>query len=459
MEIRERIDNARIPEAVSDVLARLEAAGFEAYLVGGCVRDWLMGNTPKDYDVTTNALVEQTQEVFRDFRVVETGIKHGTVTVISEGIPIEVTTYRVDGSYSDGRHPDRVCFTSRLRDDLSRRDFTVNALAYSPARGFVDGFGGTYDLDRKSIRCVGNPDKRFGEDALRILRALRFASVLGFSVEKQTAASLHRNRLLLKKIAKERVTEELLKLLCGDGAERVLREFSDVIAVILPQLTPMFGFAQHNAYHIYDVWEHTLRVVAAVPPDRGLRLAALLHDSGKPRCFTLDENGVGHFYGHANASEEIAKDIFCQSLRLDKATAERVRMLVRYHDEPIEPSRKIVRRRLMKHGETALRDLIALHRADIAGQSPDKMPDRLRQMDEAEQILDELTAEHVCVSVSDLHIRGSDLINSGIPQGKAVGEVLRRLLQEVGEETLQNEPEALRKRALEIYSDFSIKKE
>ena len=459
IEMRERLDRICLPAAVADVLARLEAAGYEAYLVGGCVRDWLMGNTPKDYDVTTNALAEQTQEVFRNFRVIETGLKHGTVTVLSEGIPVEVTTYRVDGSYSDGRHPDRVTFTSRLRDDLSRRDFTVNAFAYSPTRGFVDAFGGKYDLNKKIIRCVGNPDQRFGEDALRILRALRFASVLGFALEKQTAASIHRNRFLLKKIAKERVTEELMKLLCGDGVESVLREFSDVIAVVLPQIKPMFGFAQHNPYHIYDVWEHTLRVVAAAPADRGMRLAALLHDIGKPRCFFVDEKGVGHFYGHASASEAIAEEIFHDSLRLDKATAERVRMVVRYHDEPIEPSRKIVHRRLMKYGETALRDLIAIHRADIAGQSPDKLQDRMRQMDEVERILDELTAEHVCVSVGDLKIHGSDLMNSGIPQGRMIGEILQALLQDIGKETLDNEPEALRKRALEIYSDYSKKKE
>ena len=459
MEIRERMAQAHIPAPVADVLAHLENAGFEAYLVGGCVRDWLMGVPPKDYDVTTNALVVETQEVFRDFHVIETGLRHGTVTVVAAGCPVEVTTYRVDGSYSDGRHPDSVTFTSRLHDDLSRRDFTVNALAYSPARGFVDAFGGTDDLERKIIRCVGNPDKRFGEDALRILRALRFASVLGFSVDGQTAESLHRNRFLLEKIAKERVTAELLKLLCGEGAERVLREFSDVIAVVLPQITPMFGFAQHNPHHTYDVWEHTLRVVAAVPPDRGLRLAALLHDIGKPHCFTLDGQGVGHFYGHAEAGEMLAREISENCLRLDKVTAERVTMLVRYHDEPIEPSRKLVRRRLMKHGETALRDLMTLHRADIAGQSPETSPDKVRKLDEAEQILDELTAEYACVTVGDLRIRGSDLTDSGIAQGRIIGEILRTLLREVAEETLANEPETLRQRALEIYSDISQKKE
>ena len=444
-----------IPSGVQTVLDVLECAGYEAWLVGGCVRDRLLGCSPKDYDVTTCARVDRVMDVFRDFRVIETGIKHGTVTVISEGMPVEVTTFRVDGNYSDGRHPDSVDFASDIRDDLSRRDFTVNAIAYSPARGYLDLFGGMSDLRSGIIRCVGDPSVRFGEDALRILRALRFASVLGFDIEPGTAEAIHRCKGLLDKIAVERITQELFKLLCGAGAEDVLRTYSDVIFQIIPPLSRTFGFRQHNPHHDFDVWEHTVRTVASSPPDRTIRLAALFHDVGKPDCFTIDRTGTGHFYGHAAKSVETAREIFDRYIRTDKKTVERVLMLVKSHDEQIIPERRIMRRRLNKYGEEALRQLIALNRADTKSQTSVPSADRLSLLDRAEEVLDELVAESACTTLRDLKITGGDLMAAGAPKGPMIGKVLNALLSEVCDEKLENSAEALRARAVELIRDFS----
>ncbi len=441
-----------VPDNVCFVLRRLRDGGYESYLVGGCVRDSLLGNTPKDYDVATNARTAQIEEAFAGAagcRVIETGIKHGTVTVITDGFPVEVTTYRVDGTYSDGRHPDSVMFSDGIEDDLSRRDFTVNAMAYSPEAGFVDLFGGEEDLRQGVIRCVGDPDRRFHEDALRILRALRFASVLGFAIEPDTAAAIRRKRHCLGLLAKERVTAELFGLLCGAHAAEVLREYREVIAEVLPPIAPMFDCRQDNPYHIYDVWEHTLQVVANIPPDRVLRLAALLHDSGKPHCRTTDADGVGHFYGHADISAAICGDIFARYLRTDKKTAARVTLLVRCHDEPIEPSRRVMHRRLVKYGEEVLRQLLALHRADVLGQSP-AYRSRLDALDNAVCILDELVSESACMSLNDLRINGGDLMAMGISPGPGLGQLLRTLLTEVCDGRLANEQNALRSRALEL---------
>lgn len=386
-----------IPAGVLRVLEILENAGYEAWLVGGCVRDSLNGVVPKDYDVTTNALTEEVISAFEGFRVIGTGLKHGTVTVLSGGMPVEVTTYRVDGLYSDGRHPDSVSFASDIRSDLSRRDFTVNAMAYSPERGYIDLFGGMSDLESGLIRCVGNPERRFGEDALRILRAMRFASVLGFDIETETAAAIHRCRGLLQRIAVERITQELLRLLCGINAGNVLRQYSDVIGEIMPPCLSMIGFEQHNPHHEFDVWEHTLRAVDAAPRETILRLAAFLHDIGKPQCFSSDADGIGHFYGHAAKSEEISREIFAKYIRTDKRTEERVLFLVTHHDEPVIPERKILRRRLAKYGEEPLRQLLALNRADIKGQSAVSAGERLAGLDQAESILDGLAGDRKSV--------------------------------------------------------------
>ena len=352
----------------SNMKAELEAAGYEAYLVGGAVRDFVRDSSPaKDWDIATNALPEQVKAVFAGFRLIETGLKHGTVTVVIDHIQLEITTYRVDGGYTDHRHPDAVSFTRSLKEDLERRDFTMNALAYHPAAGVVDLVGGRADIEAGLVRCVGDPDRRFREDGLRMLRALRFASVYGMTIEPGTAAAVHRNRALLERIAAERVQAELTKLLCGRGAAAVLRSFADVLEVLIPELVPMFGFDQRNPHHDRDVWEHTIAVVEHTPPEPVLRWAALFHDMGKPSCFSLTD-GVGHFFGHAEQGAVMTERIL-DRLRFDRDGRERIARLVRYHDMPLTADRKRIKRLLSKHGVEAARQLIGLHRADTLGQS------------------------------------------------------------------------------------------
>ncbi len=313
-----------LPVPVEYVLHTLRRGGYEAYIVGGCVRDALLGFPPADWDVTTSAPPEDIVRLFEGRnRLIETGLKHGTVTILADGMPVEVTTYRIDGKYTDGRHPDSVCFTASLAEDLRRRDFTINAMAYCPEEGLIDCYSGQADLREGIIRCVGVPDIRLQEDALRILRALRFASVLGFSIDGDTADSLRRNRELLANIAAERLAAELNRLLCGRKAGKILLDYSDILGIFLPELSPMVGFAQHNAYHAYDVWEHTARCLQAASPLLPVRLAVLLHDSGKPPCFTMDDNGIGHFYGHPAVSTEIARTVLTR-LRYESKTTETV---------------------------------------------------------------------------------------------------------------------------------------
>ena len=429
------------PEQVNTALRRLREAGYTACAVGGCVRDRLMGAEPKDYDVTTAALPEQTEAVFAGERIIETGLKHGTVTVLLGGLPIEITTFRVDGGYSDARHPDAVRFTPSLTEDLARRDFTVNAMAWSPEDGLADPFGGADDLRNRLIRCVGDPDTRFREDALRILRALRFAAVLGFRIEERTADALHRNRALLDKVSAERIAAELCKLLCGDGVKPILLEYADVLGVVLPELLPMRGFDQRNPHHIYDVLEHTAVVVENVPPEPMLRWAALLHDSGKPATFALDAKGVGHFFGHPKVSAALA-DAALRRLKLDNATRERVVLLVQYHDVQIEPTEKAVKRALGKLGEEAFFQLLALKRADNLAQSPEYRG-RLALCDQLEAIAREILRREDCFSLRDLAVKGGDLIAAGLRPGPALGAALDALLDAVIDGRVENERDAL----------------
>ena len=432
----------QLPEGAAFTLSRLKEQGHRAYVVGGCVRDALMGLAPKDFDVCTDALPEQMQSAFADCRVIETGLRHGTLTVLYDHIPYEVTTFRVDGAYSDHRHPDGVTFVTDVTADLARRDFTVNAMAWNPETGLVDAFGGPEDLKRKLIRCVGDPETRFGEDALRIMRALRFASVYGFAIEENTSQAIHALRDTLRDVAAERVRVELGKLLCGQGAEEILREYADVIFTILPALEPMRGFDQRTPYHIYDVWEHTLRTVAAAPATEVMRLAMLLHDSGKPAAFTLDQKGVGHAHGHPKRSAEIAREALL-SLKVDNATLERVVLLVENHDYPLTPDRRILLRRLNRFGEEVLRQLIEVHRADGLGKgtvTPEIVEDWTATMYRS---LDNVLAEKPCFTLRDLAVNGSDLLRAGIPKGQAVGQCLQALLEAVIDGKLPNEREAL----------------
>ena len=425
----------------SVALARLEAHGFEAYAVGGCVRDSLLGRTPNDWDVTTSALPDETAACFADCRVIETGMKHGTVAVLLENELIEITTYRLDGEYADNRHPVKVTFSKTLADDLSRRDFTVNAMAYHPKRGLVDLFGGIQDLKDRMIRCVGDPTTRFEEDGLRILRALRFASVLGFSIDPETAKAIHACRELLCNIAAERIREEFNKLICGRGAVSILREFSDVFAVFLPEIAPCFGFPQNTKYHCYDVWEHTLHALEyTTSPDLLTRLGIFLHDVGKPHSHQMDAEG-SHFKGHAEAGVALA-DKLLHRLRYDNATRELLLKLIRYHDAPLRSEPKHVKRALLRYGERGLEAMLELHRCDRLAHAPAySQPPRV--LAEIPETLERLRAEDACMSLSKLTIKGSDLLAAGYPAGRRMGEILQALLDAVIDDLLPNEREAL----------------
>lgn len=432
----------RLPRGAAFVLNRLKASGYQAYIVGGCVRDALLGREPKDWDVCTDALPHEMQAVFRGQHVIETGLKHGTLTVMYDHEPYEVTTFRVDGEYTDHRHPDEVRFVKDVVDDLSRRDFTVNAMAWSPDTGLVDAFDGRRDLERRVIRCVGEPGKRFGEDALRIMRALRFASVYGFAIERNTAEAVHALKDTLHGVAAERIRAELAKLLCGAGAGDILRAYSDVIFTILPQLAPMHGFDQRTPFHAYDVWEHTIRATENAPANETLRLTMLLHDSGKPAAFTVDERGVGHAWGHQKASAAIAEEALA-FLRVDNATRDRVLQLVECHDWPLSTERTLLKRRLNRFGEEALFQLLDVQRADALGKGTVTAEEVEGRISDIRRALTELIAERPCVTLKDMAVNGRDLMAENIAHGKDLGETLNWLLGEVLNERLPNEREAL----------------
>lgn len=442
-----------MPKNVDIAINLLQSAGFEAYAVGGCVRDSLLGKTPNDWDITTSAKPEDMKSVFADFHCIDTGIKHGTVTVVIDGEPLEITTFRLDGEYEDNRHPKSVTFTSNLGADLGRRDFTVNAMAYSKMTGTVDLFGGQNDLKNKIIRCVGDPDRRFNEDALRILRALRFASALDFEIEEKTAQSLLKNRALLGNISEERIAKELLKLVCGKGAKRILTDFAPVLFEILPELQPMYKNSHDNPHHCYDIYEHTLIAVESIDPEPTLRFAMLLHDCGKPAVKKFDENGVAHFYGHQRISAEISAQILAR-LKVSNKFRDEILFLVSNHDrwELYENTEKMPRY-LSKFGLDGVLNLLKVMRADVLAQSPEYRY-RLDQIADAEEIAKDLAAQKPCLSLSELQINGRTLMDIGIPQGRKLGAVLAQLLDEVIDGVTKNTQEALTTRAREIYSEM-----
>lgn len=442
-----------MPKNVDTAINLLQSAGFEAYAVGGCVRDSLLGKTPNDWDITTSAKPEDMKSVFADFHCIDTGIKHGTVTVVIDGEPLEITTFRLDGEYEDNRHPKSVTFTSDLGADLGRRDFTVNAMAYSKMTGTVDLFGGQNDLKNKIIRCVGDPDRRFNEDALRILRALRFASALDFEIEEKTAQSLLKNRALLGNISEERIAKELLKLVCGKGAKRILTDFAPVLFEILPELQPMYKNSHDNPHHCYDIYEHTLIAVESIDPEPTLRFAMLLHDCGKPAVKKFDENGVAHFYGHQRISAEISAQILAR-LKVSNKFRDEILFLVSNHDrwELYENTEKMPRY-LSKFGLDGVLNLLKVMRADVLAQSPEYRY-RLDQIADAEETAKNLAAQKPCLSLSELQINGRTLMDIGIPQGRKLGAVLAQLLDEVIDGVTKNTQEALTTRAREIYSEM-----
>ena len=442
-----------MPKNVDTAINLLQSAGFEAYAVGGCVRDSLLGKTPNDWDITTSAKPEDMKSVFADFHCIDTGIKHGTVTVVIDGEPLEITTFRLDGEYEDNRHPKSVTFTSDLGADLGRRDFTVNAMAYSKKTGTVDLFGGQNDLKNGIIRCVGDPDRRFNEDALRILRALRFASALDFEIEEKTAQSLLKNRALLGNISEERIAKELLKLVCGKGAKRILTDFAPVLFEILPELQPMYKNSHDNPHHCYDIYEHTLIAVESIDPEPTLRFAMLLHDCGKPAVKKFDENGVAHFYGHQRISAEISAQILAR-LKVSNKFRDEILFLVSNHDRwDLYENTEKMPRYLSKFGLDGVLNLLKVMRADVLAQSPEYRY-RLDQIADAEETAKNLAAQKPCLSLSELQINGRTLMDIGIPQGRKLGAVLAQLLDEVIDGVTKNTQEALTTRAREIYSEM-----
>lgn len=430
----------KAPEQVKTALRLLEHSGFEAYAVGGCVRDSLLGHAPDDWDITTSARPEETEAVFREYRLIETGLQHGTVTVILDGMPLEITTFRVDGDYLDARHPESVTFTRTLRDDLARRDFTVNTLCWNEKDGIVDLFGGTADLQNKILRAVGAPDKRFQEDALRILRGIRFAAVLGFTLEEETATSILRNRALLSAVAKERIRTEFGKLLCGQNAASVLERFHEVIEVFIPELCPLVGCPQNTKYHCFDVFHHTLTALENIPPAEIPRLCMFFHDFGKPACRRTDSNGTDHFKGHEQKSAELAEPIL-RRLRYDNHTVKTVTERIRIHDTKSAVTKVQAKKLLCKIGMENYRALMDIKRADCRGKAdPHAIDEKLQKMD---ALLTEILENNECFSLKQLAVNGNNLKEIGIADGKTIHAVLEKLLLAVIEERCPNEKTAL----------------
>ncbi len=439
-----------IPSQVNKAISLLYEAGYSAYVVGGAVRDLVMGKIPHDWDITTSAKPEETEKIFAFYRLIETGIKHGTVTVLLDSMPLEITTYRTEGDYSDRRRPDKVEFTDNILEDLSRRDFTCNALAYHPDKGIVNEFNGLEDIKTNLVRCVGDPDVRFNEDALRIMRALRFASVLGFDIEKGTADSIRRNFTLLEYISEERILSELIKLLCGINAGKILREFSEVFFFIMPELSSMKGCEQHHERHIYDVWEHSITALENINPDGAMRMAMLLHDSGKPRVKSEDENGVDHFYDHAAVSAGIADEIL-RRFKSSNSFRREVVNLVKYHGFlPHEITRKTYKRYIGTLGLDTVKKLFDVREADLRAQNPVFLAEALETNETGKKIFDEIVRDEPCFAIKDLAVDGRDLLKLGFEASHTLGSTLETLLDEVMDGKIKNEKSALIERAKEL---------
>lgn len=435
-------------EKVREILQKLHSSGFEAYVVGGCVRDFLLGKTPSDWDIATSATPDEVMQIFKNAK--PTGLQHGTVTV-EHGY--EVTTFRIDGNYSDGRHPDRVVFSKDIGQDLARRDFAINAMAYN-GNTLLDPFGGQIDLQKRVLKCVGRARERFREDGLRIMRALRFASVYDLSIEFDTNCAIHECKDLLQNIAAERIRDELCKLLCGKAALRLLLSYPDIFSLIIPQLRPCVGFKQNNPYHCFTVYGHLVHAVTTYKgSDISIKMALLLHDIGKPDSYTEDERG-GHFYGHPKISKDIAEQVM-RDLKFDNTTASEVVQLVGYHDAGISPTKRSIRRWLNKIGPELFEKLLCVREADCKTHTPGTQDKHLAALSEVRELLKDILAEEDCFSLKNLAINGWDIMALGVPEGKRVGEILEWLLNEVIEERLENEREILLERVQEYETSIS----
>lgn len=434
-----------------EVLRRLEGAGHRAVLVGGCVRDSLRGVSPHDYDGATSARPEEILAACQGLRCIETGGRHGTVTVLSQGLPVEITPFRRESGYSDHRHPDQVEFTPHLEEDLARRDFTINALAWD-GRQIIDLFDGQRDLREGIVRCVGDPDTRLEEDALRLLRGLRLSAQLQFTLDTSTSDAIRRHTPQLVLVAWERIFREFSRLICAPGVEKVLLDFPEVTAQIIPELAPSIGFDQRSPHHCYDVYTHCVKTLSGVPPVPALRLAALLHDVGKPASFSLDEQGVGHFYGHPDHSATLARQAL-ERLRADGATRDRALVLIQRHHLPVEPTEQWAGRWLARLGQDVLFDLLALKRADALACAPH--PEGTADVDGALQAARTLLARPHCLSLRELAVNGRDALAVGL-SGPAIGRALAQLLEEVSQGELENSRPVLL-RELEQLARDSVK--
>lgn len=440
-----------IPDDVELIIDRVQKNGFECYIVGGCVRDSILGLNPKDWDLTTNALPQEIINIFSDYTCLESGLKHGTITIVINKKPYEITTYRCDGEYLDNRHPDNVIFTKSIKDDLARRDFTVNAMAYNREKGIVDCFDGQNDLKFKAIRCVGEPQKRFEEDSLRILRGLRFASVYNFTIEANTSNAIIKNKQLLKNISEERISCELLQLICGENAGYILRRYKEVFAVIIPQIEVMFDFDQNTPHHNKTLWKHVVSSINHIEQDPVLRMTMLLHDIGKPQTLSTDKKGVSHFYGHQMLSAEMAHTIL-KNLKLSNEFIDNVVTLIKYHDERFNGNPKHIKRVMSKIGEVQFFRLLKVQRADMLAQSFYKREEKVLSLVSTEKAFNEILDNQECFSLKNLAINGKDIIHLGVTNGKKIGETLQTLLDLVIDNQIENNREILLQKAKEINS-------
>ena len=432
-----------IPDGANLLIHTLQDNGYSAYVVGGCVRDSILGREPHDWDICTSATPEQMIEVFKDKRVIETGLQHGTITVVVDKIPYEITTYRIDGDYSDSRRPDSVTFTDSLIEDLRRRDFTINAMAYNDTQGLVDPFGGIGDIKYEKIQCVGSAKERFNEDALRILRAIRFASQLEFSITPGTDWEIHQLYKNLENISIERINSEFCKIVNSDDFCVELLLYKDVFSLFIPELKDMIDFPQNNPWHIYNVFEHTVHAVAECESkDLITRLAVFFHDFGKPHSYQDDMCGVRHFKGHAKVSA-IMTDEIMKRLRFDNNTRNKVVELISYHDSTFQVGKKYVKKWLNKVGEEQLKRLLDLKEADNKAQNLERSKDRINELQEIKVLVDEVLQEQECFSLKDLAVNGTDVMEAGVKQGKQVGEILNSLLDMVINGEIENNQDKL----------------
>ncbi len=431
----------KLPDEVEFIINKIHLSNFEAFVVGGCVRDSILLKTPKDWDICTSAKPEQIKKIFE--KTIDTGIKHGTVTVLVNKIPFEITTYRIDGEYINNRRPNKVEFTASIKEDLSRRDFTVNSMAYNKKEGLIDFYSGQNDLENKIIKCVGNPQKRFTEDALRMLRTIRFACKLGFEIEKDTFDAIILCKDLIKNISQERITSELNGILLHNvelGMELLIK--SELLEIILPEFIETLKCDQQNLYHIYTVGNHIINAAEKIESTLYLKLTMLLHDIGKPVCKSIDKNSVGHFYGHSKISADLASDIL-KRMKYDNQTISRVEKLILYHDMPVEPTQKSIKKWLNKLGLKTFEDLLKVKRADIEAQNPIYLEERLNILQMIYMELDKVLESKACFSLKDLDINGEELIELGFKPGKIIGEILNELVEMVIEDTKLNSKEKL----------------